>query len=366
MPLDDNPLIASLSERVRGMADADHGLGLRLGECRLHVALNTPELTQRLADYFESFLDTDTMPDPDIAITALEMAEPDLGLDFADWPRDAGKAGRKDSYIDLADGRACRKVRTTMQYLMGGGEHLVFGPCLENDNQVVNFIISQYISWLVNRDWALCHASALLRNGHGIAFAAFSGGGKSTLALHLMPEGFDFVSNDRLLIRLADDGAPQMRGVPKQPRINPGTVLNNPALSTVIDAGRRSELAALPTDELWDLEEKYDADIGSLFGVERFRLDTPIQTFLILNWKRDIDQDTAFSPVSLRERPDLLAAVMKSPGPFHMDSDGVFSMGENAPDPKDYLPILDGIQVFEVTGRTDFTAAKNFILKKTG
>ncbi|HER27478.1 MAG TPA: HprK-related kinase B, partial [Rhodospirillales bacterium] len=130
MPLDDNVLIACLSKRVRAGTTTNHGLDLRFGDCRLRVRVNSQELAKRLCQYFAPFLDAGLNDHPDLVIDALEMPEPDLGIDFMAWPRDPGKPGRKDSFIDLADGRACRKVKTTLQYLMSENERLIFGPCL--------------------------------------------------------------------------------------------------------------------------------------------------------------------------------------------------------------------------------------------
>ena len=59
----------------------------------------------------------------------------------------------------------------------------------------------------------------------GIGIAARAGAGKSTLALHLLSSGLSFVSNDRLLIKAGASG-PELAGIPKMPRVNPGTLLN--------------------------------------------------------------------------------------------------------------------------------------------
>ena len=115
----------------------------------------------------------------------------------------------------------------------------------------------------------LCHAAGVVVAGNGMAIAGMSGGGKSTLALHLLGTGAAFCSNDRLLVRSAGSGA-RMTGVAKQPRINPGTALNNPRLESVLSSERRSELARIEESELWDLEEKYDVDVR-VRGLRRLR-----------------------------------------------------------------------------------------------
>ena len=352
--------IQPLVRRVRESAPVTASVEFRFDDCGLRLDTNSDDLVRGLETYFEPFLGAQTQPD--IRVTALQMPPPDLGLGFVDWPRDPGKTGRKDSYVDFADGRACRKTRTGMQYLLGGGERLIFGECLKNINQVVNFLISQYIAWRMHQGNALCHASAVSRNGAGLAIAAFSGGGKSTLAFHLMRPGCHFVSNDRTLIGWRD-GRAVIAGVPKQPRVNPGTVIGNPDLRSVISDRRRDELSTLADDALWRLEEKYDVDVGSLYGADRFRLDANLRGLLILNWRRDTEQPTRFEPVTIRYRRDLLAAVMKPPGPFFLSAGGMppaVAMGLN---PGDYLPILDDVPVYEAVGKIDFERAAAFSIE---
>ena len=47
-----------------------------------------------------------------------------------------------------------------------------------------------------------------------------------------------------------------MSGIPKLPRINPGTALNNPSLRSILSPERRAELEGVDAGELWSLEEK--------------------------------------------------------------------------------------------------------------
>jgi len=353
--------VADLIAGIGAGQPTPFSVSLRCGSCAIRVQSNSASLIDRLRIYFAPFLAEVTSVD--IAIEALDMDPPELQLDFADWPRDAGKTGRKDSFVDLVDGRVCRKVRTGMQYFLGGGRRVVVGACLENGNQVINLVVSQYIGWLLNRGWALCHASGVVCANKGLAIAAFSGGGKSTLALHLMRHDVRFVSNDRMLIRM-EDSRPLMCGVPKHPRINPGTVLNNPSLSSIISEQRRQELAGLESRHIWDLEEKYDALIDQVYGTGRFQLAANLTEFLILNWKRDTDAETRFTEIDIAARPDLLGAVMKTPGPFYIPGDAQAPSGMVAVNPADYLPTLSRLSVIEVTGQVDFERATAYCLAR--
>jgi len=151
-----------------------------------------------------------------------------------------------------------------------------------------------------------------------------------------------------------------MAGVPKLPRINPGTVLNNRDLEPVIPSARRAELADLGEPELWALEEKYDVPIAEIFGADRFALSAPLDALLILNWSRNSQEPSRFRTVDLAERQDLLPAIMKPPGPFYMPADGTPPPAPFAVDPGSYLDLLRETKVVEAVGGVDFAAAARF------
>lgn len=350
-------LLETLSAQLRAGRACNAELWLQAGACRLRLRSNSPQVRDALRAYFAPLLAEPG--EPQVAVDALQMPEPALGLAYRDWPRDPGKVGRKDTYIDLADGRACRKVRTGMQYLLGKEERLIFGPCLDHLNQVVNFVISQYITWLLRAGAVLCHASGVVDAGRGLGMAGFSGGGKSTLALRLLSRGLQFCSNDRLLVRAAE--GVQMAGVPKMPRVNPGTLLHNPDLRGILPAEREAELRQLPAAELWDLEEKYDVMVAEVFGADRCNWQAPLRAFCVLNWQRGGSDPVVLQPARFEERPDLLAAVVKPPGVFHTRADGQPWLGGH--DPARYLQAFAGVPLYEVRGGVDFDAAADACLR---
>ncbi|MBN7797561.1 HprK-related kinase B [Parahaliea mediterranea] len=340
----------------QGAAACDGELSLRIDDWPLRVRCNSPALLERLRRYFTQVASGAPAPAEAVELTVLERPAPTLDLDFANWSREAGKRGRKDSYADLADGRVIHKVRTGMVFLQSQGQRIAAGPCLANDNQVINFIINQYMNALQQRDWLICHAAALVGEGGALALAGFSGGGKSTLMLHLMAGSMRFLSNDRLFIRRDEPGV-AARGVPKLPRVNPGTLLNNPRLRALLDPRRRAECEALSPAQLWELEEKYDVPIADIYGRDRFASRGPLAALLVLNWRHGSGEPTQIEPVELASRRDLLAAIMKSPGPFYCDSHGRFP-GDRVPlDEERYLAALAGVPVYEARGAVDFTRA---------
>ena len=329
-------------------------LYLTLDGCVLRLRSNSTELLAGLGDYFSHVVsDAGT---PDVDIIAIERAAPELGIDFIDWKREPGKTGRKDSYVELPGGRLVRKVRTGMVFLQSEDHVIAAGPCRQYDNQVINFINSQYMNWLQNRGWLICHAAGLVYRGKCLGIAGFSGGGKSTLMLHLLDnDETAYLTNDRLFMQAASGGI-MARGIPKLPRINPGTIVHNEKLHSLIPAAQREALLQLPKTELWELEEKYDVHIDRVYGPGRIVTEAPLGAFLILDWQRDSDQELQLERVELATHRELLGAVMKSPGPFYQYPDGSFLQDTAAFDEAAYLQALENVAVYVARGRIDFSA----------
>ena len=346
---------------LAGQQALPEALSLDLQGCRLQVRSNSQPLLDRLSVYFAHLLTS--AGNADMEVQAIETAPPELPLTFIDWRREPGKPGRKDSYVELADARLIRKVRTGMVFLQSQSLRIAAGPCLQNDNQVINFINAQYMTWLQNRGWVICHAAGATHEGYCLGMAGLSGGGKSTLMLQLMDlDGVGFLTNDRLFVRSGPQGAEAM-GVPKLPRINPGTIVHNPRLQALIPAERRQQLLALPRQQLWELEEKYDVMIEDIYGKGRITAHASLRDFLVLNWQLDSDQPMTVQRVELSERADLHGAILKSPGPFFQYADGRFRADNQPPDAAASLAALDGVAIWEVSGRVDFAALKRYCVE---
>lgn len=359
--------IASLSQQLQGNAKlADSHLDLPLPECTIRIRSNHAPLIQQLANYFSDLPTTDS--EVDIEVVAIERPPIEGHFSFTDWVREPEKSGRKDSYLDLHPDRArlLRKVRTGMLFLQSESQRIAAGPCVKNDNQVINFICSQYMTWLQQNGWLMCHAAGLEIAGHGVGIAGFSGGGKSTLMLNLLEhDAAHYLSNDRLFIR-AENGAVRARGIPKLPRINPGTIVHNPRLQGLLSPQRREELLQLPTEALWSLEEKYDVLIGPTYGENRSCHETGLDTFVILNWKRDSTEPSQINEIDIEQRPDLLMALMKSPGPFYQNADGQFERKQRGFDEPRYLNALKGVTVYEVSGGVNFDSIEQALYRLIG
>jgi HprK-related kinase B len=350
--------ISELAAELCGKYPPTRQLWIEIGGFTVFVRSNSAELLVELARYFSDLV-VPPAPARGLCITALEADPPRFPLEFRDWPREPGKVGKKERYADAVDGRVVYKTRTQMQFLLSQNELVAVGPALSNPNQVINFIISQYLARRLDEGWALCHAAGVALGGRGLGIAARAGSGKSTLALHLISSGLSFVSNDRLLVKRTG-GLAELAGVPKMPRVNPGTLLHNPDLAGILPEERREALLRMPMGELWQLEEKYDVMVPEVYGPGRCIYRAPIAALLVLEWTHSASAPARFGRVDLTERPDLLELVMKSPGVFHRDREGRNAAETARPDPEHYFRALSGVPVYEATGRADFDVGVGF------
>ena len=366
-----NHTIESISqELIQEQAFVSEVLHLKIGDCRLDLRSNAKELIDKLHHYFSGYNVISDNNSADINLIAIERNAPELDITFIDWQREPGKTGRKDEIFDLQDARLVRKARTGMVFLQSKETIIAAGPCIKNDNQVINFINSQYMAWLQRQGWIICHASGLVFEDKGIAIAAFSGGGKSTLMLEFMnDQSISYMTNDRLFIRpskndASNSGQINMAGIPKLPRINPGTITANPALHSLLSKDKLTTYLAMEKEKLWDIEEKYDVPIKEIYGNQRIQHSSPLEAFIVLNWQRNSNAPVSLTEVNLEERRDLLKAIIKSAGPFYQNKDWDFLKDKIKLDETPYLSMLSGTKIYEAHGGINFSELAE-LCKKT-
>jgi HprK-related kinase B len=353
-------------------------LALTLPDFRLHLNTDSAELKAELLDYFTCHMHEITGTEQadvkaDAEVDAFEMDTQFVAnLPWQDWTREGGKVGRKDTYFDFecTDGQKRRlvyKIKTGMLLLQSRQRSAVMGPVHQYPNQVINFLLTQYLNRQQQQGWLLAHAAGLQIQQHGIAIAGLSGGGKSTLMLKLLEHGEHFISNDRLLLKRLNAQKTWMHGIPKQPRINPGTIVHHDRLHPLINEAERQHFLSLPSETLRQIEQKYDAPVDSLFWQGCTKLESQLDYLIILNWGDAKAKQTKFQQVDLKQREDLLPAIMKSAGVFYsVEENGEESFPENAkiPSPADYLTALEPVKVYELSGKRDFEQAVESVLSE--
>jgi HprK-related kinase B len=212
----------------------------------------------------------------------------------------------KEAYYDVPEGRIVLKKRTGVVVFVKDEDRYLVGDLFDNLNQLVNQINEVFVQDFTERGYVLIHASAVVDGyGCGLVFCSDSGIGKSSVAVALLECGFRFLSNDRVLLKTRGN-AVHLVGVPKKPRVNPGTILAIPSLHRLLSRKEFVKYAAMDREELWPLESKHDVEVSDIFGADKLALSGTLNTIYLLGWERK-DAAPEVEPVS----PDAGLALLR-------------------------------------------------------
>jgi HprK-related kinase B len=315
------------------------GLYLRFGSFTLAVQSNDARLQRRLARYFRDFaLDTPGARAPDAILRATDGEPPTIERALQPW----GDRG-KESFADTRRGRIIRKDRTGVVIETGAG-WTIAGNLHRNFSQLVNLIGVIYGCAQLDRGGAMLHASAAVIDGAALAMIGESGSGKSSLTVRLLERGADFLSNDRLIVRRERNGV-VARGLPKLPRVNPGTLLAGRRTSALITTDARRRYGKMGARQLWDLEEKFDLDFERTLG-RRWLLRAPLACAFVLDWRHG-GGDLALARLTPGQAVESLQRAAKSFGAFDL------RLAERTE--KAYRDMARGVPIVRVTGAIDPT-----------
>jgi HprK-related kinase B len=263
-----------------------NGLALHFDNCVIAVEANDPAILTRLQRYFDGFateIKSADRPRSNVIVIEEEPLPPDPRL--RPWVEKG-----KEAFVDIQGSRLVRKVRTNVTVSIREDTCIsswtVRGPVSRNFSQLVNVIGNAYGLTLMDRGSAMIHASAVCdQDGHAIAVMGQSGMGKSSVAVRLMEQGFDYISNDRVLLEPSlVEGTVLAHGLPKLPRVNPGTLLDGEHTKIILTPEARDRYESLTREDLWGVEDKYDLEIGRVLG-RRWLLSGKLTAGLVLNWR---------------------------------------------------------------------------------
>jgi HprK-related kinase B len=336
------------------MARATPGRGaLTLTFGGVPIAVSSPDerLLARLATYFERFsVPARRAKRPRATIEAVSGPPPEITAELRPWD-----SRGKESFADVAGTRLIRKDRTgTMVSIEGGGERWsVCGDLHRSLPQVINIVAAAYGIALLDRGGAMLHASAAVHNGAAIAVIGESGSGKSSVAVRLLERGFDFLSNDRLIVRTGTSSA-LAYGLPKQPRVNPGTLLAGERTRMLIDENDRHRYEQLPAGKLWDLEEKHDLDVQGALG-RNWVPSAPLAFAVTLAW-RHRDDGLTLERLDGGQALESLRAASKTFGPFDLHLEDRSDTALRA--------MARSVPVYRVTGKVDPPALAELLAQR--
>ncbi|TDO98950.1 HprK-related kinase B [Marinomonas balearica] len=356
---------------------------LTFGDLGVKLFSNNEALLSELTQYYKSYVSPETqeaIETQTIEVYFVEQANTGDDLDWLEVPREVGKTGKKEGYLDVEGGRWIKKFKTGMCFLQRKERPVAVGQCAENLAQMVNFINNQFLNHHLRQGFMLGHAAAFSRvDESGVAsvtaIAAGSGGGKSTTMLRCLEDELNaFLTNDRLLFVKRDavesdesiqtestQTETQTIGLAKLPRVNPGTLLHSDRLRHILPEARQKELLELPQSELWTLEEKYDVQIEDEYGKGRVALKGEFKNLVMLDWSLNSDEPTQLKAVDLQKEPEQIEGLRKRPGPFYQDENGKFADLDVMDSTEKYCDALSHVNVYRLTGNIDFDRAFELI-----
>ena len=269
----------------------------------------------------------------------------------------------KETFFDAASGeRLVRKKKTGLWCLFSGRQYLIGGDVRENLNQWVNIVNNIFMMQMQSQGFLVLQTAALVVGDTAFALAGRSGSGKTTTMFKLLAEGGTFVTNDRLLLRWDPDrGDYEMVGVPKWPRVNAGTMMADPRLRELVPETQQRRYAAMSFDRLFEVDEKYDVDVASLYGPGRVSPRCRSRRIYYLDWSRT---GTGFELVPApRDEPGFWGRVgpdlYRDAGPYARENTG----SRFGPEVADrYRQALSRADLFFVRGRLDFDRVGGAIL----
>jgi len=326
--------------------ETPHNLSLCFAEVPIRVKTNDPQILAGLASYFRPYVIAPSLPTAEVSL--IQGAVPVQG-EFVDLVREGGRRP-KEATREVDGGRLILKRATGVLMGLWPGGAFAAGDVRAHLNQGINLVNNCYAKVVLHRGHSLLHASAVSRDRRTAVLAGPPGAGKSTSALHLVEAGFHCLSNDRVLAKPMADVVEAL-GYPKQPRVNPGTLLGHPRLSALLEPADRAALSALPARELWDLERKSDVDLDEIYGPGTVELRGHMEALVLLRWRRD-GRGLDVRRLSVDEALAALPLVYKNLGAFDLDRAPGTAMTQVELD--GYRELFGRVSVIEVTGGVDF------------
>jgi hypothetical protein len=108
-------------------------------------------------------------------------------------------------------------IQNELQFLVEDGARII----IDNRGQIEHDRIAAYVTGVLmaaalrQRGFLTLHASAVVRDGRGVAFLGDSGWGKSTLAAFLCRNGYQLVNDDLLVVQPDEDPVRALTGIPR-------------------------------------------------------------------------------------------------------------------------------------------------------
>lgn len=344
----------------------DHRLLLDLHGVKISVATDSDEVAGLLRQYYADYLASDEPGGGGEECFRIDALQQWIKVDQDELTVyvEESKTKPKEAFLDdTATGlRLMLKVRSGVLALLGQRHIRVAGDLVGNINQLNNIINAVFIIDRMDAGYTLFHASALALGDRGMIVSGRSGAGKSSAAIWTLDHGISIISNDRLLARRASGvgtGDIPMLGVPKKPRINPGTIVGNPKLHGMMPAEELARYQAMPMEELWHVEHKFDLDVKTVFGPQAEKATALLHAAFFIDWKVG-GGDYHCDLLPAERYPEFFRAVFKDGGVFDLRNHETSLKPEHE---AEYARVLEDIPIYHVTGGVSFESLVESILE---
>ncbi|MFP4000142.1 MAG: hypothetical protein ACLFUN_09890, partial [Desulfobacterales bacterium] len=154
----DEPTPEAIAGKIRRHLPTPYQIQIGMDDCVITVSANEQRITGYLKDYLSPFLVEDKAA-ANIHITVHQCPAPEIRHSLTKHIPEPGKARIKEAFAEITNGRIVKKLQTGMVFVFGGGVHLAAGPCMENINQVINFINNRFIESKLDQGGLLAHAA---------------------------------------------------------------------------------------------------------------------------------------------------------------------------------------------------------------
>jgi HprK-related kinase B len=333
---------------------APYALALRFLDVPVRVFTDDPGVWAGLSRYYGPWVVDDVAAGaPTVTLLQGDVV---AGDGFTDVTRADGKRV-KEAVRDIDGGRLVLKRQTGVVMGIWPRRAVAAGDVRRHLNQAVNLVNHVYAADLMGRGYRLFHAAAVVRGQLAVVLAGVPGAGKSTASLHFVEAGWRFLSNDRVLARVTAGGAVEVRGYPKQPRVNPGTLVHHPRLAGLLKPDEERALLAMPPGELWALERKCDVDLEALYGPGTMLLASHMAMLVVLRWRPARPERATFRRLADADLPGAVPLVAKDLGAFGVGA----AATRRASDAAAYLEVLRRIPVHEASGGMDLRALERLV-----
>ena len=260
-----------------------NGVALHFEDFALTIETVDQNIIGKLRRYFGDFASEPSSADRPYSLLRIIEEEPrQADDDLAPWMEKG-----KEAFLDLPSGRFVRKLRAgisiSIQEDFWSSVWTIRGPISRNFGQVIGVIGAIHGLHVIDRGGSMIHASAVANDkDHALAVIGQSGSGRSSVAVRLLAEGFDFISNDRIILDppLATDEV-VVHGLPKLPRVNPGGILDGENTRIVLDPTTREQHESSTREK--PSKGKLDLQVERVLG-RRWILNGELKAAIVLSW----------------------------------------------------------------------------------